>query len=198
VLAQAGKRVIVVSGDLRKPRLHRFFDVQNKAGIVDCLAGDLTVGQVLVNPEVTGLRLLPSGPVPSAPAELLASEAMGELLGELRGIADIILIDTPAVLAVSDALALAPLTDGVLYIADAETTTRGSLAQARYQLDQVDAVMVGSIMNAFDPSKGRAYPYYRYYYSYRYVYADREGGSYPTPRENPPGREEPRPAGPER
>ncbi|MGH2710235.1 MAG: polysaccharide biosynthesis tyrosine autokinase [Actinomycetota bacterium] len=173
VLAQAGKRVILVSADLRKPRLHRFFGLPHDFGVVNYLAGQNTLSEILIDPSIPNLRVVCSGPVPTAPAELLGSEAMGEMLDELKGICDILIVDTPAVLAVADALTLMPLADGVLYVGHAEATTQGALTHARQQLDQVNADVFGAVLNSFDPSKARGYQY-RYYYQYRYAYKDRE------------------------
>jgi non-specific protein-tyrosine kinase len=174
VLAQAGKKVIVVSADIRKARLHHFFDAENNTGLVNVLIGEAVAAEALVHTNQKNLMLLPSGPVPSLPAELLGSEAMGELIERLGRAADFILIDTPALLAVSDALSLAPLTDGVIFVADAESTTRAAVAHARSQLEQMGTNVFAAVINDYDPSKARPYPYYRYYYTYA---ADRDGGA---------------------
>jgi capsular exopolysaccharide synthesis family protein len=181
VMAQAGKRVILLSADLRKPRIHRFFDLVNDVGVVSYLAGESSLTEALRDPGIPNLRVMTSGPIPTTPAELLGSEAMGELLAELRDLCDFLIVDTPAVLAVSDALTLMPLADGVLYVAHAEATTRGALGHARAQLDQVNSQVFGSVLNAFDPSKAKGYQY-RYYYQYRYAERGREAASYPTVR----------------
>jgi non-specific protein-tyrosine kinase len=178
VLANADKRVIVINADLRKPRIHRFFQIPNRVGVVDVLAGTAKPWEALIDPGIENLRVFPSGPIPARPAELLGSEAMGELLAELRQVADFIIVDSAPVLVVSDALALAPLCDGVLYVADAEETSRGAVAHAREQLEQVGAEMIGSVLNHFDASKARSAPYYyRYYYRSKYRY----GGVYSAP-----------------
>jgi polysaccharide biosynthesis transport protein len=170
VLAQAGKRVIAVSADLRKPRLHRFFDLENRTGITNVLSGQAPLSDCVLRVEgLKTLRLLPSGPVPPNPAELLGSEEMQVLLGQLRDAADFVLVDSAPVLAVSDALALAPMSDGVLIVADAANTTRDALAHTREQLEQVDAHIVGGILNNLDQSRAKYYPsYYRHYYAYRH------------------------------
>lgn len=164
-LAQSGKRVILVSADLRKPRLHRFFRSQNGTGITNVLAGEKSALEVLNWVGVENLRLLPSGPVPGNPAELLGSDAMESLLAELQEAADFVLIDAAPVLPVADAMTLTPLTDAVLFVADARRTTRGAIEQARHQLDQVNARVIGTVLNNFDPSKapGDAYQHYGYY-----------------------------------
>lgn len=182
VLAQAGRKVILLSGDLRKPRIHRFFDMPNDVGVVTYLAGESSMEEALRDPGVPNLRVMTSGPIPATPAELLGSEAMGELISDLRDLCDFLIVDTAAVLAVSDALTLMPMADGVLYVAHAEATTRGGLSHARAQLDQVNAQVFGAVLNAFDPSKAKGYQY-RYYYQYRYAdRGTRETVPYDIPR----------------
>ncbi|CAN5702139.1 hypothetical protein BH24ACT26_BH24ACT26_05050 [soil metagenome] len=162
-LAQSGKRVIIVSADLRKPRLHRFFRSQNGMGLTNVLAGEKNALEVLNWVGVENLRLLPSGPVPGNPAELLGSEAMESLLRELQDASDFVLIDAAPVLPVADAMTLTPLVDAVLFVADARRTTRGSIEQARQQLDQVNARVIGTVLNNFDPSKaGYTHQHYGY------------------------------------
>jgi polysaccharide biosynthesis transport protein len=179
VLADAGKRVVLVSADLRKPRIHRFFNLQNEVGLSSVLSGEVQPWEAILDPGVENLRVLLSGPVPSRPAELLQSEQMGEVLAGLREVADYVIIDTAPVLLVADALALAPLVDGVLFVADSERTSRSAVAHAREQLEQVGAVLIGSVLNNFDPSKAKAYRYYGYYSPYGYRYG-RYGYSGPT------------------
>src|SRR5207253_8192622 len=112
---------------------------------------------------------MPCGPVPSRPAEMLQSDQMGELLDGLRKDSDFVLIDSAPALVVADALALAPMVDGVLLVADAEDTHRAAVTAARDQLEQVGAKIFGAVLNDFDPSKAKASPYY-YRYGYRYAY----------------------------
>jgi succinoglycan biosynthesis transport protein ExoP len=160
-LAQAGKRVIMVSADLRKPRLHQFFDVPNVAGLTDVLGGRATTERVLI-PRADELMIFPSGPVPANPAELLASDGMRRCLEDLRDRTDVVLIDAPPLLAVTDAAALAPFADGVLFVADSGTTTRGSIKHALKPLEAVNAPLIGAVLNNFDPAKGVGYGYYGY------------------------------------
>jgi tyrosine-protein kinase len=180
-IAQSGKRVIAVSCDLRKPRLHRFFDLDNDVGVTTVLAGEATMASAAQRVErVETLRVLASGPIPSNPAELLGSHEMDGLFSSLREQAEFVLLDTAPALAVSDALIVAPIADGVLLIADADTTTRAAVAHVREQLEQVGANIVGGVLNNFDPSNAKYYPsYYRSYYSYQY----RPETSEPRPRD---------------
>jgi capsular exopolysaccharide synthesis family protein len=176
VLAQAGKRVVLVDADLRKPRLHRFFGVENRVGLTNVLAQEVEPPEAVVQSGVANLLLLPCGPIPGNPAELLSSDAMGAILQHLGKLADFVIVDSAPVLAAADASILATYADAVLLVADADRATRASVAQARVQLDQVNAKVVGAVLNNFDLSKARAYPYYyQYYYTYRYEHADGDG-----------------------
>jgi capsular exopolysaccharide synthesis family protein len=179
VLAQARKKVALVSADLRKPRVHRFFGLKNEPGIVDVLFGSQGLQDVIQRTEVTGLSLLSCGQIPARPAELLQSEAMGELLASLRQAFDFVVIDSAPALAVADALILAPVVDGVLFIADAQATSRQSVTRARNQLEQVGGSVIGGVLNDFDASKARGGYYYHYYY--RYPYQQPGGGAYRQP-----------------
>lgn len=166
VLAQAGKRVIAVSADLRKPRIHHYFGLESLTGLTNVLAGEISPWQALKSTEIENLQVLPSGPIPGNPAELLGSDAMGTLLANLAETADVVLVDAAPALVVSDALAMVALTDGVLMVADAEATHRTAVQQARRQLDQVDARVLGAVLNNFDPGRAAAYSYYYGYYYY--------------------------------
>jgi capsular exopolysaccharide synthesis family protein len=195
-LAEAGKRVILLSADLRNPRAHEFFGLKNYVGLSNALSGEVKPWEALLTPErLETLRVMASGPVPSKPAELLQSERMGELLSQLRDVADFVIVDTAPVLIVADALAVASLVDGVLVVADAQGTNRGAAMHAREQLDQVQASIIGAVLNNFDPSKARSYSYYYYgYYPYRYGYGYQYGEGYRSPAEQRNGGGAPRPA----
>jgi capsular exopolysaccharide synthesis family protein len=171
LLAEADKRVILVSADLRRPRLHRYFDIDASRGLSDVLAGRVDLLDVLVNPGIPNLRVVPSGALPDRPAELLESHRMAEVIEELRGVADYVIADTAPLLLVSEALGIALLSDGVIIVADAGKTSRWAVRHARDQLDEVAATVVGSVLNRFDPSSARGYPQYGYYYESRYGYA---------------------------
>ena len=170
VLADAGKRVVLVSADLRKPRIHQFFELSNEVGLSNVLAGEVEPWEAILDPGVENLRIMPSGPVPSRPAEMLQSEHMAEIITGLRDVSDFIIVDTAPVLLVSDALALVPLTDGVLFVADADKTPRSAVMQTRDHLEQVGATIFGAVLNDFDPRKAKAYRYTDPYAAYRYRY----------------------------
>ena len=162
-LAQAERRVIAVSADLRRPRLHTFFEVSNDRGVTTMLAGETELSETLQRVGVDKLRIMASGPPPGNPAELLGSEQMGELLEALRANADFVLVDAPPVLGVADATILAPMVDGVILVVDTSKSTRNSVAHAVQQLAQVDAVMLGGVLNNFDVGKNLPYGNYEKY-----------------------------------
>jgi capsular exopolysaccharide synthesis family protein len=171
-LAQAGRRIVLVSCDLRRPRLHKFFDLQNETGLSSVLSGQSDLATAMQRAKnLDNVILLASGPIPPNPAELLASDRMRRVVDELRRAADFVIIDTPPLFAVSDALPLAALSDGAILVADAVATTRTAVRHARQQLDQVGARVLGGVLNNFDPYASR-YSYsqdgYRYAYTYRY------------------------------
>ena len=165
-MAQSGRRVLLICADLRRPQLHEFFDLPNEAGLTSVLLGEKKALEAVSwarFPEVR-IPILPSGPLPGNPPELLASDAMEKLLTALGQTAEFLLIDVGPVLPVADALTLAPLVDAVLLVADAERTRRGDILRARQQLEHVNAHVIGTILNRFDPSKAAAPPrYYSYY-----------------------------------
>ena len=174
-LAHSGKRVVALSCDLRKPRLHRFYGLSNDVGVTSILRDGVTVPEAAQRVDgIDTLRVIASGPVPHDPAELLGSEEMEELLADLRRYADFVLVDTAPVLVVSDALSIAPKTDGVIIMADAATTMRGAVKATREQLELVGANIVGAVFNNFDPSRAKMYyGSYKYHYYSSYQYQDK-------------------------
>jgi len=162
VMAQADRRTMIVSADLRKPRIHEFFGLPNERGLSDVLTGKLSPMDALRRSGVENLWLMPSGPIPAQPAELLQSIAMKELLAEQRGLVDFILLDCPPILAVADTLGLAAYADGVLLVANAGSTTIDAAEQARERLHQVGASMLGCVLNDLDLSTTTSYYGYGY------------------------------------
>jgi capsular exopolysaccharide synthesis family protein len=169
-LAKTGKLVMAISCDLHRPRLHRFFELDNAVGLTSVLTGQASTADAIRRVGSDTLGVLPSGPPVASPTELLGSDQMERLLVELRKIADFVILDTPPLGAVGDALMLAPKTDGVLLVADATSTARGAVTFARTQIEQVGGKIVGGIYHKFDPARARTYhPYYQHYYSGKYL-----------------------------
>jgi tyrosine-protein kinase len=177
-LAHTGKRVVALSADLRKPRLHRFFGLENREGLSSILAGQADLADVARRVDgLDALRVVTSGPVPPNPAELLSSDEMEQLLDALRATADYVVVDTAPALIVSDAMIVAPRVDGVLVVVDSDSTTGAAASHAVEQLQQVGAKIIGSVLNGFDASKARYYSYAgRYAYRYEYRYGEAGGG----------------------
>lgn len=163
VLAQAGERVIVVSCDLRRPRLHKFFGASNDIGFTSVLLGKATLDAALQPVASEGrLWVMASGPMPPNPSELLSSERAGEVFAGLRDRADIVIIDSPPVLPVTDAAVLATKVDGTLLIVTVGSSTHKRVARAVEMLRQVDAPLIGVLLNRAeaDRSYGDTYRYY--------------------------------------
>jgi succinoglycan biosynthesis transport protein ExoP len=183
MLAEAGQRVLLVDADLRRPRANEFFGQEREHGLTSVLLGAEDLEATLHNvPDVDGLWLLPSGPIPPNPAELLSGPRMAHLVDQLRALdfVDVVLIDSPPVLPVADAVALAARVDTTLLVTQAGRTTRKALGQALENLGQVDARISGLVLNAVRPKHTRGYRYrygYGYGYGYRYAYTQAGDGN---------------------
>jgi polysaccharide biosynthesis transport protein len=167
-LAMIGKRVVMISADLRRPRLQTYFPAEDGfLGLTQMLTSKrYPLEEALSETGVQNLWLLQSGPQIESPGplELLSSESMIELMAELRSVADFVLIDTPPVMVSSDVAALARMIDGVLFVADPRQVQRPILEQARRELQLMDVPVVGVIVNRHDPRRFRSYGSgYRYY-----------------------------------
>ncbi|KOR76605.1 CpsD/CapB family tyrosine-protein kinase [Paenibacillus solani] len=145
--AQEGKRVLLIDADMRRPSLHRVFSVPNHQGLSTLLNGQTSVQDSVQETIVSNLSLLPSGPVPANPAELMDSVVMRELLEQLKPEYDVILLDTPSVLSVSDSVIVSALCDGVVMIVASGKVRKDHLKKAKEQLDHVNARMVGIVIN---------------------------------------------------
>lgn len=147
-LAQGGKRVILADCDLRRPTQHTLFGLDNATGLTTMMLNEAAQSDPpLRETSVDGLRVLPAGPPPPNPAELLGSRRMKETVAALLEQADVLLFDAPPVLAVTDALVLAVQTDGVLLVVKAGGTRREHVQQARERLERVNARIVGAVLN---------------------------------------------------
>jgi non-specific protein-tyrosine kinase len=167
-LARAGKEVIVVCCDLRRPRLHQFFGLPNAIGFTSVLLGEAPLSSALrpVKGEER-LRVLASGPLPPNPSELLSSPRVAELVQALRRQADVVLFDAPPVLPVTDAAVLSTRCDATLVVTTANVTTRKQAARAIEVLQQVDARLIGTVLNGVNTEGS-------YGYAHAYYYSDRE------------------------
>ena len=179
VLAQSGRSVALVSADLRRPRAHAFFDVAGEPGICEFLAGNATLAEIerRCSKAVGGdLVVFPSGRLIAHPAELLQSRQMQRFLEDQREAFDFVILDCPPVLAVSDALPLIPLSDGILFVVDAESTTREQVGLARDRLLQMGGNILGAVINGLSSSSSGYYDD-RYAYAYASTNGDSANGS---------------------
>ncbi|GMK49108.1 MULTISPECIES: CpsD/CapB family tyrosine-protein kinase [Paenibacillus] len=158
--AQMERRTILVDADLRKPTSHYNFGLSNRTGLSHVLSGQADLSEVIKETRIKGLDVLPSGPVPPNPSELLGSSRMEELLGKLREQYDMVLIDTPPVLAVADAQVVANKCDGVLLVVNARTGKKQHAIKAKNALQFVQARIVGIALN--QTAHREAGPYYEY------------------------------------
>jgi capsular exopolysaccharide synthesis family protein len=175
-LAEIGRKVLIVDSDLRRPRQHIIFDVPNDAGLSTLLKSqeskpDAWAGFVH-GTKIPGLWLLPSGPETQAAANLLYSPRLTELLSGAKMEYDMVLLDTPPMLQMTDARVLGRMTDAVILVARAEQTTRDALVAATQRLAEDRIRVLGTILNYWNPKRSRNgyYGYYRgsyYYYRYR-------------------------------
>jgi capsular exopolysaccharide synthesis family protein len=166
VFAQAGERVLLVSCDLRRPRIGAFFGLDEQVGLSGVLLDQQTLEEtVLPVPGIDRLSLLPAGPVPPNPAELLDSARARDIFTRLRDQYDLVLIDSPPVLPVTDAAILARYAHATLMLAAAGQTRRSDLHRAVEKLDQVGATILGTVLNKVTRETGR---YYGYGYGYSY------------------------------
>jgi len=159
-LAQAEKEVILVDCDLRRPSQHEIFGLSNAVGVTTMIVDDAAMRDPpLLDSGVAGLRVLPSGPLPPNPSELVGSRRMGEIMTALSERSDIVLFDAPPIIAVTDAAVIASRVDAVLLVIKAGATKRGEAKKAKELLEKVNAHLVGAVLNntKIDTS------YYRYY-----------------------------------
>jgi polysaccharide biosynthesis transport protein len=168
--AQQGLRVALVDADLRRSRLHVLFGAKREPGLTQLVLGLATLDEVAHVTEVDGLHLIPAGALPPNPAELLGGSRMRETLELLGTVYDMVLIDTPPLLAAADAAVLGAGADGVLMVVRAGHTDRSQALQAIQQLDAVGARVIGATLNDVDSLLARNGGYYGYY-QYRYAEA---------------------------
>ncbi len=148
-MAQSEKRTIVVDADLRRPSLHELFGVPNERGLATMFVDQAAMADPPLAPirGVEGLWLLPSGPLPPNPAELLSTQRMERVIETLTARADVVLFDAPPVVAVTDAAVLGLKTDGVLLVMSAGQTRRDHAARAKELLEKVKVRVVGAVLN---------------------------------------------------
>jgi non-specific protein-tyrosine kinase len=175
VFAQAGSRVLLVDTDLRKPGLHVLFTLSNEHGLTTLFRDEAaTVRSVVQDTELDKLKIITSGPLPPNPAELLGSQRWHAILERLKAEADLVILDSPPLQAVTDAALLAAVVDGTVFVIHARRTRRGAVRQGREALARGGGKVLGVVMNRL---KKREYDEYYYSYYAAYYGSDGDGGT---------------------
>src|SRR5271156_819897 len=173
VLAQKGIRVLLIDADLRRPSIHKILGMGPRSGLSNVLTGSATLQQTITRSSILpNLSILPAGTPPPNPAELLASSNMRDVLEELRGQYDHIVVDTPPTLSVTDAVVLSPRADAIVLVIRSGQTTKQALRRSRDILMRVNAKVSGVLLNAVDLSSPDYYYYYEYQGKYSRYYRD--------------------------
>ncbi|GMQ56970.1 CpsD/CapB family tyrosine-protein kinase [Vallitalea sediminicola] len=162
-MSQAGQKVLLVECDLRKPRVHKTFGIDNNQGLVNIIVEKKPVKDIIHNLEsIPNLDIITAGPIPPDPTELLESSIMKELVNKFREEYDVVLFDAPPVCSVTDAAILSSLVDGVILVIASGETNIESAKLAKKLLEKVNASILGVVLSKADISKSGGY-YYHYY-----------------------------------
>ncbi|WP_404455324.1 CpsD/CapB family tyrosine-protein kinase [Oceanobacillus kapialis] len=160
VYAQQGKKVLLIDADLRKPTVHYTFRLDNLRGLSNILVGENTIEETVNRTDVDNLDVISCGPIPPNPSELLASRKMEQFLIDARQSYDMVIFDTPPVLAVADAQILANIVDGSLLVVRSKHTENESLEKAKEALEPARAKLLGAVLNDREKKASN----YHYYY----------------------------------
>lgn len=161
--AQARKSVLLIDGDLRKPTIHYTFETNNVFGLSNLISNQVDMDNAIKMTEIENLSILTSGPIPPNPSELLGSDRMEDLLSAFLERFDMVIIDTPPVLAVTDAAILSKLVDGTILVTDIETNNKNHIIKTKEILVNANANLLGIILNNVKGNKKDDYYYYNYY-----------------------------------
>lgn len=161
--AQVGKKVLLIDGDLRKPTVHYTFEIKNVFGLSNLITDQIGIDKAVQNTQVENLSILASGPIPPNPSELLGSKRFKELIESFEQYFDMIIIDTPPVLAVTDAVITSTVADGTILVTNVETNKKQHLIKAKEVLQNSDANILGIVLNNVEKSSKDDYYYYEYY-----------------------------------
>ncbi|MEJ2352630.1 MAG: polysaccharide biosynthesis tyrosine autokinase, partial [Anaerolineales bacterium] len=168
-MAKMGRRVLLIDADMRKPRVHKVFNLEAKPGLSHLIVGRCELQEALRNTWLKHLQVIPAGKIPPNPSELLGSRRMQRLLAQLKEYYEFIVFDTPPVLSVTDGAVLSGVMDGAVLTVKASETTKECAQLALKNLADVRARVLGVIVNQVDFRKNRYY--YNYYYKYYDYYA---------------------------
>ena len=158
--SQSGAKVVLVGCDLRKPVLHEMFSIRNVPGLSAVLSGAASLKDAIVSSNIPGLDVIPAGPLPPNPAELLQSKAMVSVIEELEKSYDMVILDGTPVIAVTDAAVMANQVDGIVLVIGSNQVPREMALQAKNLLEQAQAKLLGVIMNKVKFNESNMYYYY--------------------------------------
>jgi succinoglycan biosynthesis transport protein ExoP len=164
-MAQSENKVIMLDCDMRRPKVHKVFGISRDQGMSNILVGNKDMDGILIHTEIPNLDVIPCGPIPPNPSEMLGSTRMKKLLEMLRKDYSHIIIDSPPITAVTDAVVLAKSTDGVVLVIRANDTAREMIKNGLNQMQAVGANVLGAVLNGVDMGRD-SYYYYQYYYYY--------------------------------
>ena len=162
-IAREGSEVILVDADLRRPNLHRIFELGERDGLTHLLLGKATLEEVAVRTRIAGLRVIPAGVLPSDPPMLLRSKRMREVIAELAETADVVFFDSPPLLAVTDAMIVASLVDAVLLVVESDRTRTGPMKLALQAVKLANPKFIGTVLNKVVGNGVAGYGNYYYY-----------------------------------
>ncbi len=170
-LSQTGARVLIIDADLRKPKIHKIFDEENGAGLSNFLSGHGELESIIKKTEIPNLFYIPSGPIPPNPSELIGSNLFKNMMESLGERFDHLILDSPPVLGFADSIILSTAVDGVILVALSGKTPRETLQRAKEILYQVNAKILGVVINRVDIQRS---DYGYYYYRYQHYYGKEE------------------------
>jgi capsular exopolysaccharide synthesis family protein len=172
VIAYAGESVLLIDADMRKPQLHKMFELENRKGLSNVIMGEEPPIHKSILHEK--LDVMTCGPVPPNPAEILGSKRMAEFMEQMKGRYDKVVIDTPPISSVTDAVVLSRLADSIIYVVHGGMTTRETAMHGAKIMRDVDAKVIGAVLNNIDIGRENYYysHYYHYYYHYYSYYGD--------------------------
>jgi polysaccharide biosynthesis transport protein len=166
-LSQTGVQVLLIDADMRKPRIHKIFREENGAGLSNFLSGNAALDSVIKKSDIPNLYYIPSGPIPPNPSELIGSKLFKNMMESLGERFDHIVLDSPPVLGFADAIILSTSVEGVILVVSGGKTPRETLQRAKEVLHQVNAKILGVVINRIDIQRSDyGYYYYRYHYYY--------------------------------
>ncbi len=165
-LAQSGKRVVLIDGDLRRPVVHSIFGIDKEDGITNYLMNDISYEKMIKESIMDNLYIIPSGILPPNPSELISSKNMEDLIARLKTDFDFVIFDTPPIIAVTDAAILSTKVDGTLLVVKSGQTNYDAVVRAKSLMDNVDARVLGALLNGVEV--GGMYGTYYYYYYHNY------------------------------